>query len=71
MYSPRRWVSGKQPPRRVTELGTERYCRGCDEWWPEDEEFFGITHRPDGWHTWCRACKNSRTTAMRRARNAA
>lgn len=33
----------------------ERYCRKCDEWWPEDEEFF--YHDKEGrFGTPCRAC---------------
>ena len=53
------------PRRRIdTLLGTLRYCRGCDEWWPEDAEFW-ITYtrkRASGGHragtvmTQCRAC---------------
>lgn len=39
--------------RRTTELGTERYCRRCHEWWPEDDEFWnGVGGR----YVKCRAC---------------
>ena len=31
--------------REDPELGTERYCRGCDEWWPDDNEFWYVTRR--------------------------
>ncbi len=46
----------KQGIRRETDYGcTERYCRKCNEWWPEDEEFFYRT--TDGrFGTPCRAC---------------
>ena len=30
------------------ELGTLRYCRRCDEWWPMDAEFWVIQVRPVG-----------------------
>ena len=40
------------------ELGEQRYCRSCDEWWPNDAEFFGSTVCRDGYvRTWCRACR--------------
>lgn len=36
------------------ELGRQRYCAHCREWWPDDEEFF------IDWAHWssrvCRAC---------------
>lgn len=43
-------------PRRESEdLGMERYCRWCDEWWPEDRDFWNI--RRDGRiYGRCRAC---------------
>ena len=38
----------------MTELGTERRCTKCDEFWPDDAEFFyvkkGKTQQP------CKAC---------------
>jgi hypothetical protein len=37
------------------ELGLQRYCRGCEMWWPADEEFY--YRAPDGsWYARCRAC---------------
>lgn len=30
------------------ELGPIRYCRRCDEWWPEDGEFWVIQVRRAG-----------------------
>jgi hypothetical protein len=36
-------IGGVQPharPTKQTELGTERLCAGCLEWWPEDEDFW-------------------------------
>lgn len=34
------------PPRvrqRMTDLGPEKYCPRCDDWWPADREFFWET----------------------------
>ena len=40
--------------KKTTELGTERLCTKCDEYWPDDAEFFylskGKTQQP------CKAC---------------
>lgn len=45
-------------PIRETELGIERKCSVCREWWPLDAEFF--TRQPNGYqgfHGQCKACK--------------
>ena len=35
------------------DLGTLRYCARCDEWWPDDAEFWYISrHRRE-----CLACR--------------
>jgi len=60
-------LGGVQPnarPTMVTELGIERLCAGCGEWWPQDEEFWyyqrgKIIGR-------CRACWSERRTGSRR-----
>lgn len=43
---------------KVTELGMERRCNRCKEWWPLDEEFY---HRHAnglaGFNGICRACR--------------
>lgn len=39
------------PRHRVVmddDLGPVRYCRRCDEWWPQDAEFWVIQRRPAG-----------------------
>lgn len=41
-----------QPTRDALE-GPERFCRRCDEWWPDDAEFWRIAKK--GTHV-CRAC---------------
>src|SRR4026208_163500 len=36
-------LGARQPharPTMLTELGIERLCAGCGEWWPQDEEFW-------------------------------
>ncbi len=46
---------------RETELGTERRCNACREWWPLDGEFF--YRQPNGFRGFqgiCKACKAER-----------
>jgi len=42
------------PKTKITELGTERRCTKCGDYWPDDAEFFytsrGKTQQP------CKAC---------------
>lgn len=44
-------------PTRETELGIEKFCTSCQNWWPADREFF---HRQPSGHlglrSQCRAC---------------
>lgn len=49
-------------PRRETELGTERLCRGCGEWWPQDPEFYYMDRKGKVIGN-CRACWSERTIA--------
>lgn len=37
------------------ELGVQRRCSRCREWWPADPEFF-YHDTPDRLHSWCKAC---------------
>lgn len=53
--------------RRETVEGPERYCSRCNDWWPEDREFF--IRKKGGWRCWCRACFNE-ARAERRAAEA-
>lgn len=51
-------------PIIVTELGTERLCRGCGEFWPVDEEFWYFTTDRYGKSRVmgrCRACWSERS----------
>lgn len=43
--------------RCVTDLGAEKLCCTCHEWWPADAEFFARNRaRPDGLSSQCKAC---------------
>jgi len=67
-------MAGVAPPlvRLDDELGLLRYCHGCQEWWPSDEDFW----RPRMWsrRAVCRACadegrRKSTREASRRYRS--
>lgn len=45
--------------RRHSPDGTERRCSHCQEWWPEDGEFFN-RYGPTSWQAWCKACCSER-----------
>jgi hypothetical protein len=47
-------------PRIETELGVERLCRGCQEWWPLDEEFWYFRSSDRSVMGHCRACFSER-----------
>lgn len=43
----------------ITELGKEKRCSGCNEYYPFDEEFFyknGYKDYKQQWSALCRAC---------------
>lgn len=47
----------KQGRYLITDIGLERYCGKCEEYWPADTEFF--FHAPQtasGLHCYCKAC---------------
>ena len=49
--------------RITTELGTERRCTRCGDWWPEDADFFPArADRRGAFLSWCRACTYERRT---------
>lgn len=48
----------------ITELGKEKLCCACDEYWPANEEFF--YKRGDvGLHSYCKACYQERRKELR------
>ena len=50
-----------------TELGIERLCAGCGEWWPEDDEFWYYQRgRIIGR---CRACWSEREKGVGKRRS--
>jgi hypothetical protein len=69
------------------ELGVQRYCRKCDEFWPDDLEFWSIRTRPAGTRNSshgrpfvtrtdtkvyaCRACRKEQQSAYARDRRRA
>lgn len=40
----------------LTNIGLERLCSTCGEFWPADTEFFWATPGGAGLHCWCKAC---------------
>lgn len=68
------------------DLGPVRYCARCDEWWPQDAEFWIIQVRPAGTRNsahgrpyvmhsdatgyTCRACRREQQAAYARRRRA-
>jgi len=44
-----------------TELGWERWCIRCEDYWPPD--FFN--RKGDGLHSYCRACMTERKRELR------
>jgi hypothetical protein len=43
--------------RLTPELGRERRCSRCRQWWPADTEFFTVQPtQAGGLHSWCKAC---------------
>jgi hypothetical protein len=45
------------------ELGAQRLCTDCHEWWPDTDEFFGRCGR--GQYRQCRACRKEERTGLR------
>jgi hypothetical protein len=55
------YVPGNDPNSnlyRVTEIGIEKLCTKCGEYWPADTEFFHLsdTYYGDGLYVYCKAC---------------
>lgn len=50
----------------TTDLGEEKRCARCGEYWPADEEFFAICkNNKGGLHSYCRACCTERKFELR------
>lgn len=50
------------PRQTDPDLGPTRYCRRCQEWWPEDAEFWWTE---SGGKVRCRACRAETMAASR------
>ena len=49
-----------RPNQMLTEIGLEKKCQRCGEWWPDDPEFYGPILGFRGKRlrdTWCKACR--------------
>jgi hypothetical protein len=52
--------AGAKPMRRG-ELGLEKYCTACKEWWPADREFwYANANHSTRLAQWCKACYSER-----------
>ena len=54
----KRLASGKA--RLDPEMGLEKLCSGCHEYWPQDTAFWSARHHPhapDGLQHYCKACE--------------
>ena len=50
----------------MTDLGEEKRCARCGEYWPADEEFFAACrNNKSGLHSYCRACCTERKFELR------
>lgn len=60
------------PKTHITELGTERQCTKCKEYWPEDHEFFYTAKRKNletlQIQQPCKACFSELKRNQRKAR---
>jgi hypothetical protein len=54
--------------KRTTELGTEKLCPGCQEWWPHTAEFFSYITTRGYYHNQCLACRAQAQVVRRQTR---
>lgn len=69
---PRRLQSGKA--RIDPELGLEKLCSGCGEYWPQDTQFWSARHSAaavDGLQHYCKSCESERAACRRAAQQGA
>lgn len=61
----RRLANGKA--RLDREMGLEKYCPHCTEYWPQDTLFWSVSRStPDGLQNWCRGCQQEIKVARRK-----
>ncbi|HBN61422.1 MAG TPA: hypothetical protein DD442_15595 [Halomonas sp.] len=55
---------GKRSQITMTDIGPEKLCTKCGEWWPDDSEFYyltnGLTIQP------CKACYEQLPSVIRK-----
>ena len=56
-------MSESMANKKTTELGTEKRCCRCTEFFPMDDEFF--YRRGSGFHSYCKACVKERCNELR------
>jgi hypothetical protein len=62
------YISLAMRSRAITELGEEKQCMCCGEYWPADVEFFAAQRSSkDGLSPRCIACIKERVWVIRRA----
>ena len=64
-------MRGYRQPTMETELGTERQCARCLDYWPLDDEFWYFDKRTGHVMGDCKACWTELKRASRGRRNAA
>jgi hypothetical protein len=60
-----------QQVKRITDLGIEKLCPGCQEWWPHTAEFFSYITTRGYYRNECRACLAQAESTRRQARETA
>lgn len=61
-------MRGTKNARIVTELGYEKKCSTCGDFWPEDTEFFYWNAPQNRYYAECIACYSQRRKNERAAR---
>jgi hypothetical protein len=60
-----------QQVKRITELGIEKLCPGCNDWWPQTPEFFSYITTRGHYRNECRACLAQAQAVRRQTRKTA
>ncbi|MGE6160602.1 hypothetical protein ACLHZ7_08710 [Aeromonas salmonicida] len=67
----KRLATGKA--RLDPEMGLEKLCTGCSEYWPQDTAFWSAWHHansPDGLQHYCKACEAEKAAQRREGKAA-